>query len=845
MTNDLPIHAILPELRQALTTSRSVVLSAPPGSGKTTAVPLALLAEPWLAGQTIVLLTPRRLAARLAASYMAGQLGEKVGQTVGYRVRFDNKVSSRTRVEVVTEGILTRRLQGDPELNGVGLVIFDEFHERSLESDLALALCRDVMTGLRDDLRLLVMSATLDTSAVSRLLNEAPVIVGHGRMFPVETKHLPPPGATDSSRADHIATNTARAIRQAISEFPGDLLAFLPGVGEISRTISLLAPLASKAGLVLIPLHGTLTQTDQDRAVLPDAQGRQRVILATSIAETSVTIEGVSVVVDCGWKRLPRFDPNSGLSRLATVRISRASAMQRTGRAGRLGPGICFRLWNLGVENGLQPYDRPEILEADLAPLTLHLAHWGVTDPGQLVWLDPPPVGAMAQAKELLTRLNALDSTGAITPTGKQMAPLPVHPRLAHMLCEAKSHASAFPVACDLAALLSERDILAGAERTADIEDRLHALRVFREHGAAAVRALAVDPDACRRMNQVSRQLADLMGRTGKTTLPGLSVGGLLALAFPDRVAQQRDNIRGSYLLASGRGAKLSQHDQLAGAPYLAVANLDAGKQEGRIFLASRLDQDDIMALFAKQVIRSETVRWEARSETIAASRQVKFGSLMLAEQPMSRPDPDLVLKAMLIGIAEMGITALPWSDKARELRSRIMSLRAWQPGEKWPDLSDSALLASLADWLAPYLGAIRSRPQLQTIDLAEIIKNRLDWAQQQRLDQEAPTHIQVPSGTRVRLQYDPDGAPPVLAVRLQEMFGLAETPTVDRGRMVVLLHLLSPAQRPVQITRDLRGFWDKSYHELKKELKGRYPRHHWPDDPWSAEATGRVKRRT
>jgi len=842
VTSDLPIYSILPEVRLILASSRCAVLSAPPGSGKTTVVPLALLTEPWLAGRRILLLEPRRLAARLAASFMAGQMGETVGQTVGYRVRFASKVSARTRVEVVTEGILTRRLQSDPELTGVGLVIFDEFHERSLESDLALALCRDVMTGLRDDLRLLVMSATMDTAAVSLLLDKAPVVIGHGRIFPVATVHLPPPAATDSSRPDHVAINTARSIRQALTEHPGDLLAFLPGVGEISRTKTLLTTLADAAGLALLPLHGSLNQADQDRAVRPDAKGRRRVILATSIAETSITIEGIGMVVDCGWKRLPRFDPNSGLSRLATVRISRASANQRAGRAGRLGPGVCYRLWHPGVEQGLQAFDRPEILEADLAPLALQLARWGVADPGQLAWLDPPPTGAMAQARELLTRLGALDLTGSITATGKQMAALPLHPRLAHMLCEARGQTGASPLGCDLAALLAERDILSGAARSVDIEDRLHALMVFRAQGPAAARTLAADPDACRRIDQVSRQLADLLVSPKKNSPHAASIGSLVALAFPDRIAQQRDNARGSYRMASGRGASLPRHDHLAGTPYLAVANLDASKQEGHIFLAARLAKDDILALFSDQITREDMVQWEAKAATVAARGQVKFGALILAEQPLSRPDPEKVRAALMNGIRAMGLAALPWSDKARALQARIMSLRVWQPGENWPDLTDNALLPAMAAWLAPYLDGIKTRQQLQALDLEEILKGRLDWTQQRRLEQEAPTHIQVPSGTRVRLQYSGDGSPPVLAVRLQEMFGLAETPTIDRGRMPVLLHLLSPARRPVQITRDLRGFWDRGYRELKKELQGRYPRHHWPNDPWAAVPTARIK---
>ena len=841
MNPSLPIHEILAELRHRLGSCRSAILSAPPGSGKTTVVPLELLNEPWLKANSILVLEPRRLAARLAAGFMAKQLGEEAGGTVGYRVRFDTKVSKQTRVEVITEGVFTRRLQRDPELTGVGLVIFDEFHERSLESDLALALCLDVMNGLRDDLRLLVMSATLDTAPLHRLLGDAPVITGQGTMYPVEVSHLAPPPHLADNRADHIAINTAAAVRQALIEQPGDLLVFLPGAGEIRQTEKLLTPLTKDNPLTILPLYGDLSTAAQDRAVRPDPQSKRRVILATTIAETSITIEGVTVVIDCGWKRAPRFDPNSGFTRLETVRISRASAHQRLGRAGRLGPGFCYRLWSEGVEHGLQSFDRPEIVEADLAPLALELASWGVSDSGQLQWLDPPPRGAYDQARGLLENLKALDSKGNITGTGKKMADLPVHPRLAHMLVKARNLGCA-ELAADLAGLLSERDILRGRERSSDIEERLHVLEVFRKEGAAAVRALGGDLGGCRRIDQVSHQLTRLLrsSRSLQNRLE-LSAGALLALAFPDRVARQRPGTPHAYKLAAGRGATLPSHDPLNRSEFLAAASLDAGKREGRIFLAASLSKDEIIDLFSDQLQETDEITWDEKTGAISARRQTKLGALVLAQARLPNPALEDMKAVLLATIREKGLAMLPWSDAARSLQARLICLRNWRPETDWPDFSDEQLLATLADWLGPYLDKIRTQDQLNRINLEEILKSRLDWHQQQQLDQDVPTHLQAPSGSRIRLKYTV-GEPPILAVRLQEMFGLANTPTICQGRVPVLLHLLSPARRPIQITSDLEGFWNGSYHEVKKELKGRYPKHHWPDDPWNAAPTARVK---
>ena len=842
----LPIYEVLPELRAQLAGRAAVVLSAPPGSGTTTVAPLALLAEPWLAGRTILMLEPRRLATRLAAAFMARQLGEEVGRTVGYRVRFEAKVSATTRVEVVTEGVFTRRMQDDPELAGVGLVIFDEFHERSLQGDLALALCLDAMNGLREDLKLLIMSATLDTGAVSRLLENAPVVMGAGQSYPVGVEYCRA-GQLFQSQSREIARQVAAAIHKALAEQPGDILAFLPGAAEIRYTQALLTTALPLAQIAIHPLYGDLSLAAQTAAVQPDPKGRRRIILATPIAETSVTIEGIHTVVDSGWKRSPQFDPNSGLSRLITQRISRASATQRAGRAGRLGPGHCYRLWSTGEEHGLKPFDPPEILAADLTQLALDLARWGVHDPADLRWPDPPPVGHFAQAQSVLRALGALDHQGHITPLGRKMADLPAHPRLGHMLLASADH-GATGLACDLAALLSERDIIKGRERSADIEDRLHALAAFRTNGPAAAKSLDADIDACRRVIQTSQQLRDHLPKPARNRGLGAAVltataGELLALAFPDRIAQRRAEGRGQYKLTSGRGAVLPAHDRLAVYEYLAVAELDAGRIEGRIFLAAPLTKEALLALFAARLQWEEKVYWEEQSGTVKAQRLLRLDELILETAPLAKPAPEAVLAALLFGIRSRGLAALPWSDKARELQARLESIRLWQPEASWPDVSDASLLEGLDQWLGPYLTGMRSAEHLKQLDLFAVLAARLDWQQQGRLEQEAPTHLTVPSGSHVRLRYTP-GEPPVLAVRLQEMFGLADTPRVGNNTVPVLLHLLSPAQRPMQITQDLRGFWEGAYHEVKKELRGRYPKHHWPDDPWQAQPTSRIKPR-
>ena len=826
----LPIDPLLPAVAEALAAHTALVLEAPPGAGKTTRVPLTLLDAPWLAGQSIVMLEPRRLAARAAASRMAHTLGEKPGERVGYRVRLDSKVSPRTRIEVITEGILARRLQDDPGLEGVGLVIFDEFHERSLDADLGLALCLEAQRALRPDLRLMAMSATLDGAAVAKLLN-APVLRSEGRAFPVETRYL------DAPAPNRFPMAMAQAVNKALAETDGDLLAFLPGEREIHAVLRQLG----SADLHVLPLYGALAQGDQDRVFAPAPAGKRKVVLATSIAETSLTIDGIRVVVDGGFARVPRYDPASGLTGLDTVKVTQAAAEQRRGRAGRTAPGICYRLWPEPQTRGLLPRNAPEILQADLAPLALDLAVWGVRDPTELSWMDAPPAGAFTQARALLTQLGALDSGGAVTAHGKAMAKLPLHPRLAHMAIRAKARGLGAEAA-SLAALLAERDPLAGpgAMRDADLR---HRLEIVGEGRAAAPPAGTEIREATRRRIRESakqiRRLLDLPDHP----LDSSACGALTALAYPDRVAQKRSG--GGFRLANGRGAAVQPEDTLAREEWLAVAAVGDGlgtSADGRIFLAAPLARADIETEFSDLIEAQDLVDWDVRSESVQARRQRRLGALLLDDSQWKAP-ADKVAAALLGGIRQMGLAVLPWTEGARQLRARVAFLRAHDPQGPWPDFSDSALTATLEDWLAPHLGGLKSRADLAKLHLTDILGGRFDWAARKRLDEWAPTEIPVPSGRAAGVDYT-QGDAPVLAVKLQELFGLADTPRVAGGRVPVLLHLLSPAGRPVQVTRDLANFWRDGYGAVKKDLKGRYPRHPWPDDPMNAPATARAKPR-
>ncbi|MGL4963440.1 MAG: ATP-dependent helicase HrpB [Inquilinus sp.] len=812
----LPIDTELPPLRAALAGRGRAVLQAPPGAGKTTRVPLALLGEPWLGGGKIVMLEPRRIAARAAAGHMASLLGEKAGETVGYRIRMDRKVGPDTRIEVVTEGILTRMLQDDPALGGVGAVIFDEFHERSLNADLGLALALET-AELRDDLRLLVMSATLDGGPVASLLGDAPVVTSEGRAWPVETHHLPPrPG-------EAIEDAVARAVRDALAEETGSLLVFLPGAREIRRVQAKLAGIGD--GVAVAPLYGDLPAAAQDQAIRPAPAGTRKVVLATNIAETSLTIEGVRVVIDCGLARTPRFDPRTGMSRLETVTIARAAADQRRGRAGRTEPGVCWRLWARAGEGAMAPFDPPEILVADLAPLALELALWGVGGGGgDLAWLDPPPAAALAQARALLAELGAIDADGRPTAHGKAMARLPLHPRLAHMVLRAKAEGVG-GTAAELAAILEGR-------RPSSETDLRSSIEVLRGHSKAGDRG---DP-AVARLREAARDIArrfDLKGGGG-------DAGALLALAYPDRVAKRRPGGRGSFLLANGRGAALRDSDPLAGADYLAIAETDDAGREARILAAAPLDEATLEAVLGDRIAWVETVVWDAAEQAVAARRQRRLGALVLADAALPNPDPAAVTAALLEGVRRLGLDALPWRDGAVALRRRVGFARALE-GEAWPDWSDAALMETLEQWLGPHLSGMRRRNDLDRLDLVQILA--LDWERQRALDTLAPATIPIPSGRRAALDYA-DPAQPVLAVKLQEMFGQAETPRVGNGRVPVAIHLLSPAGRPLQVTRDLAGFWAGSYAEVRKDMRGRYPRHPWPDDPLAAPATARAKPR-
>jgi ATP-dependent helicase HrpB len=823
----LPIDDVLPEIRAALASRSSAVLQAPPGAGKTTRVPLALLDERWVASQRIVMLEPRRLAARAAARRMADSLDEAVGTTVGFRVRGETRVGVRTRIEVVTEGVLTRMLHEDPTLEGVGLVIFDEFHERSLNADVGLALSLETQSVLRPELRLLVMSATLDGAAVAGLLGDAPVIASEGRSFPIEVRYLP--RRTEQS----VESAVANAIRRALAEDGGSVLAFLPGAGEIRRAHAMLMSSAMPSDVRVLPLFGAMPAAAQDEAILPAPDGSRKVVLATAIAETSLTIDGVHVVVDGGLARVPAFSPRSGMSRLETVRVSRASAEQRSGRAGRTAPGVCYRLWAAEEHSGLLERDRPEILQADLAPLALDLAAAGVVDAASLRWLDLPPAPALAHAREVLMQLGALDSNHRLTRHGQAIASFGVHPRLAQMLL--RGHELGFgATACLVAALLDERDLLRHGTLSPE-PDFSHRVAIVEGRQSSST----VDRETVRRVREQARTWRAALRVPAHASADEQECGRALALAFPDRVARRRSGAGERYLLRNGLGAALPEGSSLTGAPYLAIADLGSQRPDARIQLAAALSRAELDEMLGDDVQLEDVVEWRAMDRAIVAVRRERLGAIVLRETVLRDPDPAVVADSLLSALTtELGLM-LTWSEDASLLRMRLAFLHRHVEG--WPDVGDHALSATAREWLLPHLVGLRRRDEVEALDLGALLLSRLSWRQRAELNELAPTHVEVPSGSRIRLDYS-DPAAPVLAVRLQELFGLATTPSIAGGAVSLTLHLLSPAHRPVQVTRDLAGFWRTSYFDVRRELRGRYPKHAWPDDPMRAEPTRRIR---
>jgi len=818
----LPIDVVLDELARTLTNHSAAVLVAPPGAGKTTRVPLALLDAPWAANKKIIVLEPRRIAARASAERMARTLGERAGDTVGYRVRFGSKISRATRIEVVTEGIFSRQILDDPELSGVAAVLFDEFHERSLDADLGLALARDAQTGLREDLRILVMSATLDGARVAKLLGDAPVVASEGRAFPVETRYLgrKPDVPLERQMADAIAT--------ALRADPGSVLAFLPGAAEIRRTQNFLGERVHDASVEIVPLFGALDASVQDRAIAPAPKGCRKVVLATSIAETSLTIEGVRIVVDSGMARVPRYEPDIGLTRLETVRASRAAVDQRRGRAGRTGPGVCYRLWAEPQTASLPAYTQPEILSADLSSLVLDLAQWGVSDPASLAFLDPPPAPALKEAKGLLGELGALDGDGRITAEGQSLRALALPPRLARMIVD--SHRlGAGQQAAEIAAILTERGL--GGD-SVDLDARLDQFRRDRSQRAGSARSLA--------QRWASQVAASEMSNGTPQAEADLSTGIMLAFAFPDRVARNRGN--SSFVLANGRGAAVEPASALARAPYIAVAELTGTAAQGRVLLAAPIAAEEIELRFADQIDATEEISFDRQAMALRARRRRTLHAITLSETPIALSPSAETARILAAGLIAAGLDKLPWSNSLKQWRDRVMFLRKAE-GDNWPDLSDVALAASRETWLLPALHDKIALKEFSAGDLSDALMTLLPWELRARLEREAPTHFEAPTGTMLAIDYEAEQGP-TIAVRLQELFGLNVHPSIARGAVPLVLELLSPAQRPVQVTRDLPGFWRGSYAAVRSDLRGRYPRHPWPEDPAHAIPTRRVKPR-
>jgi ATP-dependent helicase HrpB len=834
MHSGLPIDEALGPLSAALRAGRNAVVVAPPGAGKSTVVPLALLEEPWARGKRIVMLEPRRLATRAVAERMAATLREKVGETVGFRMRLETRVGQRTRIEVVTEGVFTRMLQSDPALEGVAAVLFDEYHERSLHADVGLAFALDAQRHLAPELRVLAMSATIDGARVAALLGGAPVIESLGRVFPVEIRHVGKGLPALPGGPEPIDVPVARTVHRALGDSDGDLLVFLPGAGEIRRVERRLREeFALGADVDVLPLYGELRPDEQDAALARARAGRRKVVLATNIAETSLTIDGVRVVVDSGLERRSLFDPVSGMSRLETQRIARASAEQRAGRAGRTAPGVCYRLWGESADRSLAAYAAPEIAVADLVPLALDLAVWG-TSAGELRWLDPPPAATLAGARDLLTRLGALDAAGRATPHGRAMQTLAAHPRLAHMLLRAREHGTA-AAAAKLAALLSERDLLRGGarDRDSDIRTRLETLE--RRGGERGV------------LERVRRAERAYLRELGVVEDAGNAVaepGPLLAFAFPDRIGKRRPGGEGRYQLANGRGASFAVPEAIAHEELIVAVELDDREREAQVQLAAPLARDDLLESFADELVTRDEIAWDARAEAVVARRTLRFGELVLDEKPLQDLPAGATSAALLEGLRSLGLDALPWDDENRTFAARAEFVRALARNDlgEWPDFSSAALASDLG-WLAPYLDGVTRRSHFTRIPLLTALRARLTPEQSRALDDLAPTHVTLPTGTRTPIDYRDDLAP-CASMRMQEVFGLAATPRIGGGQVPVTFKLLSPAQRPLQVTRDLASFWKNAYVDVRKDMRGRYPRHYWPDNPLEAEPTRRAKPR-
>jgi len=818
---DLPIKEIIPEILQHIKKENTLIINAPAGAGKSTLLPLSFLNEPWFEGKKILMLEPRRLAAKAIASRMAYFLGESVGETVGYRIRFENRTSEKTKIEVLTEGILTRMLQSDNELTGVAMVIFDEFHERSIHADVALALCRESQLILRPDLKLVVMSATLDMPQLTQVLGSK-AVTSQGRLFPVEIYYE---GDTDERM---MAEQCARVIIKAIKAHEGDVLVFLPGQGEILKTKDILQK--ELKSFAIMPLYGSLPINQQQAALYPHKEGKRKIVLATSIAETSLTIEGIKIVVDSGFGRTSKFDPKSGLSRLQTIQISKDSADQRAGRAGRLSPGICYRMWSKTSHERMAAHLIPEIMEADLASLMLDMAQWGILDINQLTWLTSPPKGAVNQAVETLHQLDALEH-GKITLHGEQMLRLPCHPRIAHMLLMAKKD-NHIELAADIAAFLEERDPL-GKEAGIDINTRIEALRKYRKENRSGGRMARI-----KKVAQSYLQLFKL--EEDNNFVDSFETGVLLTHAYPERIAHARPGNNAQFQLSNGNIAAAGHKDDLAHEAWLAIAHMDAREGLGKIFMASPLNPKDLAPL----VKELEIIKWDTEDGGLIATKELRIGNIILQSKPLPEPDEKHRVQAISEALKKEGEKLLNFNEQVTQWQNRVLSLRKWQPQENWPDVSTPALLITNAEWLSPYLTDIKKPAQLKKIDLVTVLQHHLTYDKQTELDRLAPSNITVPSGSSIQINYRADGMPPIVAVRIQEIFGLSETPKVNNSQKTVLLHLLSPGYKPVQVTDDLNSFWSNTYFEVKKELKRRYPKHVWPENPWSEQAISGIKRK-